>query len=330
MARKLRVEYSGACYHVINRGNYRRDLFAAKGTAESFQKCLFEAAAKFGWRLHAFVIMRNHFHLAVETPEPNLSEGMRWLQGTWAGRFNRFRAEGGRPFQGRYKALHVEPGHALAQVAHYIHLNPIRAKVVTAERILEYRWSSLPLFVAKARPTCLEPRTILVESGDLADTAAGWRRYLNYLDVVAEEEVKLREAKFGRLSRGWVIGSEEFKSDLKKELAAQGANLDRLLALGTDGTALRELREQGWEDQLKALSRKLGVKLNKLPPKKSAPEKVQLAAAMKLTSSASNAWIAEKLQMGKPATVSQFVRRFRLSGGTEQRRFRAILSKVKQ
>ena len=143
MPRKVRVEYAGACYHVINRGNYRRDLFAAKGAAESFQACVFEAGQCFGWRLHAFVIMRNHFHLAVETPEPNLSEGMKWLQGTWAARFNRFRGEGGRPFQGRYKALHVEAGHALAQVAHYIHLNPVRAKIKTAPRLGDYRWSSL-------------------------------------------------------------------------------------------------------------------------------------------------------------------------------------------
>ena len=93
MARKVRVEFAGACYHVINRGNYRKDLFAAKGAAESFQKCLLEAARRFDWRIHAFVIMRNHFHLALETPEPNLSAGMRWLQATWAVRFNRFRGE---------------------------------------------------------------------------------------------------------------------------------------------------------------------------------------------------------------------------------------------
>ena len=109
-----------------------------KGAAEAFERCLFEACAKCGWRLHAFVIMRNHFHLALETPEPNLSVGMKWLQGTWAARFNRYRGEVGRPFQGRFKALHVEPAHALAQVAHYIHLNPVRAKVVEADRLAEF------------------------------------------------------------------------------------------------------------------------------------------------------------------------------------------------
>ena len=75
----MRIEYAGACYHVLNRGNYRRDHFGGKGTAESFQRCLFEARARFGWRLHAFVIMRNHFHLAVETPEPNPSMGTQGL-----------------------------------------------------------------------------------------------------------------------------------------------------------------------------------------------------------------------------------------------------------
>ena len=155
MARKLRVEYAGACYHVINRGNYRSDIFAARG-AESFQRCLVEAAERFGWRLHAFVIMRNHFHLAVETPEPNLSEGMKWLQCTWAIRFNRFRGEVGHPFQGRYKGIHVERGTSLARVANYIHLNPICAGLVPVERVADYRWSSLPWFLGAHRQSLLE------------------------------------------------------------------------------------------------------------------------------------------------------------------------------
>ena len=76
------------------RGNYRRELFTGKGAAESFQACLLKTAARCGWRVHAFVVMSNHYHLAVETPGPNLSEGR--LQGTWATRFNRFRGESGR------------------------------------------------------------------------------------------------------------------------------------------------------------------------------------------------------------------------------------------
>ncbi|MSU66038.1 MAG: transposase [Opitutus sp.] len=328
MARKLRVEYAGACYHVLNRGNYRRNLFAPKGAAHSFQACLLEAAGRYGWRLHAFVIMRNHFHLAVETPEPNLSEGMRWLQATWAARFNRFRGVAGRPFQGRYKALHVEPGHALAQVAHYIYLNPVRARVTTVDQLLRHPWSSLPLFAAKNRPPTLEPDTVLAQSGDLPDTPAGWRRYLAYLDVVAEEEVKLRDEKFGRLSRGWAIGSPSFKADLKKELMEKGAGRARFELLGADAEAHREVRAELWEEKLGLAAKGFGVKLAALPPQKSAQAKVQLAAVLKVATSVSNTWLAERLQMGEPASVSQYVRRFRLRGGQETRAFKQALSRV--
>ena len=108
MPRQSRLEFAGACYHVINRGNYRRGLFAGEGAAAAFERVLDEACVRFGWRVHAYVIMRTHFHLALETPEPNLSLGMKWLQSTWVSRFNRLRRITGRPFQGRFKALHVE------------------------------------------------------------------------------------------------------------------------------------------------------------------------------------------------------------------------------
>ena len=327
MARKLRLEYEGACYHVINRGNYRRDVFAPKGAAESFEKCLFEACEKCGWRLHAFVIMRNHFHLAVETPLPNLSAGMKWLQGTWAMRFNRFRGELGRPFQGRYKALHVEPGHALAQVCHYIHLNPVRAKVVAADRVGEFVRSSLAWFTRKDRPKWLVADTVLGESGGLADTAAGWRKYREYLGFLAEEDAKLREERFGRLSRGWMVGSTDFKRALQKDLAEQGAALEKAHLLGTG--PVTEWREQHWEEKLKEGARILKIDLDRLPVRKSAPRKVKLAALLKAGTAVSNGWLAERLAMGQPASVSQFVRRFRLAKGEAEPAFQAALSRVK-
>lgn len=329
MARKLRLEFAGACYHVLNRGNYRRDLFAGRGAAEAFVCCLGEAAERFGWRVHAFVVMRNHFHLAVETPEPNLSAGMRWLQGTWAVRFNRLRREAGRPFQGRYKALYVEPGTPLAQVAHYIHLNPVRAHVVPAERVLDFRWSSLPRFVHGPRPAWLAAETVLTESGCLADNRAGWRKYVTYLGVLAEEEGKLRDQKFGRLSRGWALGSRQFQADLKTQLSEHGAARERFALLGADGEACRQVRAELWEEKLRAAAGATGVDLDSLPDRRSAPEKVQLAALMKTATSVSNAWLAERLRMGKPASVSQYVRRFRLRGAAEAPGFARALSRVK-
>jgi hypothetical protein len=261
--------------------------------------------------------MRNHFHLALETPAPNLSDGMQWLQGTWARRFNRFRGETGRPFQGRYKALHVEPGHALAQVAHYIHLNPVRARVVPAERVAEFRWSSLWWWSQPKRPAGLVPDTVLAECGGLADTRAGWRRYVDYLGVLAEEDVRRRGEKFGRLSRGWAVGTTEFKADLKKRLGRGAAIAGRIALLGGGPDAHRQWREEEWEEQLVATAKRLRVDLAALPAKKSAPAKVRLAAAMKAGTAVTNGWLAARLGMGPPATVSQFVRRWRLAAAAE-------------
>jgi putative transposase len=328
MARKLRLEFSGACYHVINRGNYRRNLFDTGGAAASFERCLMEAGVKFRWRVHAFVIMRNHFHLALETPEPNLSVGMKWLQGTWVARFNRYRGQAGRPFQGRYKALHVEPGHALAQVAHYIHLNPVCANVETAERLGAFRWSSLHWFPSKSRPACLDPTTILAESGELADTAAGWQCYIQYLGVLAEEDARRGQEKFGRLSRGWGVGSADYLTALRRDLAVIAPVAQPFELLGADRSAVLEARATLWEECLQRMASCLNVDLRNLSVAKSAESKVQLAALMKLGTSVSNDWLAQRLRMGRPGSVTQYVRRFHLKGGTQSAAFRAALSRI--
>lgn len=137
MTRKLRIEYEGAVYHVINRGNYRADIFEQSGAKAAFLKCLDEACQKSGWIVHAWVIMRNHYHLALETPRGNLVPGMHWLQATFSARFNRFRKENGHLFQGRYKAILVEPDRALGSLCQYIHLNPIRAKAVRTSELMQ-------------------------------------------------------------------------------------------------------------------------------------------------------------------------------------------------
>lgn len=313
MARKLRLEFPGACYHVVNRGNYRRDLFIRTDAATCFERCLAQASERFHWRVHAFVIMRNHFHLALETPEPNLSDGMKWLQGTWAARVNRFRGEQGRPFQGRYYAQHVEPGHALAQVCHYIHLNPVRAGVLPAAQLPVYRWSSLRRFMSPApRPAWLVPATVLLASGDLPDHPEGWRRYCDYLGVLAETDPKHHNEKTARLFGGWAIGSREFLDMLREELLARALPAGSAPELlGADRNMHRGMRAQIWEERLVALARAMNIPLAALPPRYSALPKVRLAAAMKRTTSASNVWLAARLNMGNPASLAPMLRRFR-------------------
>ena len=135
------MEFEGALYHVISRGNYRKDLFDG-GAAGSFERTLFEACEKRGWLLHAYVIMSNHYHLALETPAGNLVEGMRWLQGTFGIRFNAFRGERGHVFQSRYKSLVIEEGRPLLGLVNYIHLNPVRAGIVDLAGLRGYNPSS--------------------------------------------------------------------------------------------------------------------------------------------------------------------------------------------
>jgi REP element-mobilizing transposase RayT len=311
---------------VINRGLDGRKVFGPKGAAGAFELCLGETAVAYGWQVYAYVILRDHFHLAVETPRPNLAAGMKWLQGTWATRFNRFEADGGRPFQGRYKSLHVEPGETMARVANYIHLNPVRAKVVPAARLEEFKHSSLPSYFRKDRPDWLAAAAVLKESGGLPDNAAGWRAYRKYLAVLAEGDAISREGRFRRMSRGRVVGSVEFKRSWKKDLAKLGRDWERARSKGRE--VVPEAREKLWAEKLKTGARLLKIKLDRLPKKKSATQKAQLAALLRIGTGVSNDWLARKLAMGHPASVSQIVRRFKQAGEDRKKGFREVLSKI--
>ena len=184
MARRLRIQYPGARYHVINRGNLQHDVFATCGAKNAFLVALDEAAVQFGWQVHAFVVMRNHYHLARETPEPNLVDGMHWMQSTFATRLTRFHDQHGHVFQGRYKALLVEDAHHLARVCDYIHLNPVRAGVVPADRVGEFQSSSLwHCLQATARDWFQS--TELLRSLLLESESEPWRKYLDHLANVA-------------------------------------------------------------------------------------------------------------------------------------------------
>ena len=98
MPRAARVQYEDARYHILNRGNYRKDLFLTHRTDQAFTEVMFEACERYQWYLHAYVLMSNHYHLCLETPQANLSDGMHWLQSTFANRFNKFTGERGHVF----------------------------------------------------------------------------------------------------------------------------------------------------------------------------------------------------------------------------------------
>jgi len=304
VARRLRIEYAGALHHVINRGNYRRDLFADEKVAEAFVRTLFEAAGKFGWRVQAYVLMSNHFHLAVATPEPTLGEGMHWLQSTMATWFNRLRGENGHLFQGRYKSLLIEDATALARVVDYIHLNPVRAKVVPPERLAEFRWSSLPAFLTQPRLPELEAQDWLQARGGWSDDEVGWRAYMDYLSGIARDEAGWEQAGLVGMSHGWAIGTAAWRQALAKEHA------QKALSTGLPRDERLELRQASWRTSLAAnltQAGKMQADLETRPLKQK--WKVALAVKIRGECGAPIAWLAEQLKLGRSGSLRGYLHR---------------------
>jgi putative transposase len=154
MARKLRLEYPGAIYHVLNRGDRREPIFRTDQDRRLFLETLAQTCRKTDWQVPALCLMSNHFHLVVETPGANLVAGMKWFLGAYTSRFNRRHKLFGHLFSGRYKSLIVDGNGTgyLKTVCDYVHLNPVRAKLLRPEqRLLGYRWSSYPAYLLSAR-----------------------------------------------------------------------------------------------------------------------------------------------------------------------------------
>ena len=142
MARPLRVEYPGAYYHVMNRGNAGENIFENERDKERFLRYLEKAVERFSLIIHTYCLMDNHYHLLVETREPNLSVAIQWLNVSYAAYYNKRHQRVGHLFQGRFKAILIEADEYLKELSRYIHLNPVRAKTVTTPA--EYPWSSYP------------------------------------------------------------------------------------------------------------------------------------------------------------------------------------------
>ena len=140
MSRPLRIEYAGALLHVTSRGNERKPIYRNDADFQLFLNTLSEVCDQFNWVIHSFCLMTNHYHLVVETPDANLSKGMRQLNGVYTVRFNRKYGRVGHLFQGRYKSILVDKDAYLMELSRYVVLNPVRAKMVKSPD--EWPWSS--------------------------------------------------------------------------------------------------------------------------------------------------------------------------------------------
>ena len=210
MARSLRVEYAGAFYHVLNRGNAAGLIFKSSRDREKFLEYLGKTVERFFIRIHAYCLMPNHYHLLIETPEPNLSRAIQWINVSYATYFNRKRDRHGHLFQGRFKAILIEADEYLKQLSRYIHLNPVRAKLV--DKPAEYVWSSYPSFTGlKKPPDWLESGWLLSQFGAKKKRAEkNYKRFVEGVDL--EKIANPSDDVVG----GLLLGSPEFVRWVKK------------------------------------------------------------------------------------------------------------------
>jgi putative transposase len=294
MARKLRLEYPGAIYHVMNRGDRREDIFRDDQDRQRFLTTLGETCAKAGWGVHALCLMPNHFHLVVETPQPNLVAGMKWFLGTYTTRFNRRHKVFGHLFSGRYKSLVVDgSGNGyLKTVCDYVHLNPARARLLKPEQALrDYRWSSWSEYLKRPgqRWAWLRVDRLLGEYRIAQDSAAGRRRLEEALE---ERRGAQTEGAFQAIRRGWFFGDDALKQELLAQVSAKGgaSHYGEELRESAEAQAQRMVREElGWRqwDEAELAARRKGD-----------PEKVAMAQRLRRETTMTLAWVAERLQMG--------------------------------
>jgi len=310
MARKLRVEYPGAIYHLMNRGDRREPIFRDNADRQRFVETLAEACAKTGWQVHAYVLMPNHFHLVVETPQPNLVAGMKWFLGAYTGRFNRRHKLFGHLFCGRYKSLIVDGSGSgyLKSVCDYVHLNPARAKLLPADQPLKrFAWSSWPayLLAPSKRPAWLRVDRLLGEWGIPKDSPAGRQRLAQELEARRGAE---EGEEFKPIRRGWCLGAETFRQELLAQMSERmGAE-----HYGEERTETAEARaEQIIAEELKRRRWKEAA-LRTWP--KGDAVKVALAARLRTESTMTVGWIAERLGMGSRGYLNHLLYRQRKAG----------------
>ena len=315
MPRKPRVEYAGAVYHVMSRGNHLQKVFFGEYDCRVFLETLGEVCRRSGWRVHAYVLMGSHYHLLLETPEPNLVAGMQWLQGTYTKRFNAAHRKWKHLFQGRYKAIPVEPGGMyFTTVATYIHLNPVRVKGYDfgRSRLEDHVQSSYPGYIGNVqRPEWLFTRRVLAQLG-MADTAAGRRKYAEYMRGRVEE-VRNRHPPWKAdpcwqsIRRGWHFGGEEFRQEILKHVEDA---LHKGRRTSFSGQEIQEHDEAAAEAWIAKGMEKLGLREADIEKfSMNCPEKYALAWLARKHTSVRLAWIRARLRMGTATSSSAYLKR---------------------
>jgi len=212
MARPLRLEFAGALYHITSRGDRREAIYETDEDRELFLTVFSEVCDRYHWVCHAYCLMGNHYHLLIETPQANLSMGMRQLNGVYTQSFNSAHRRVGHVFQGRYKAILVDKNSYLLELARYIVLNPVRASMVRS--VKDWPWSSYRATVGQQeKPDWLNTDWLLAAFGRRKSKAIdAFKRFVN--------EGKGQPSPWEQLRNQVFLGDEKFVKSMHKLIDA--------------------------------------------------------------------------------------------------------------
>lgn len=296
MARRLRLISNQGAYHVYNRAELGQPIFETDAAKQVFLETILRTTQRFGWELPAYAIMTNHFHLVVTTPRGNLSQGMHALQSDFANKHKVFRGSPGHVFQSRFGSAYCPAGPSAARKFDYVHLNPVRAGIVTLEGLRDYPWTSYRLL---RRPELRGLVTIGPALGcmhGLRDDPAGWDAYEERLrfELATEERPATDEELFGLV---------------RKEKAGRRTDEISLPAVvGKSAEMLRKEEEARWEDAFKAELAAEGRhsdELTTLPH--SQAWKLTLARRMRDKHGAPASWIARRMGFNSEAYLRKLL-----------------------
>jgi len=256
MARQLRIEYEGAFYHITSRGNQRDKIFWDDKDKEEFKKILNRTKQRYGYLLHAYVLMDNHYHLLIETPHANIKQAMQNINTSYTVYVNRRHNRFGHLLQGRYKAFIVDKENYLLELGRYIHLNPVRAKI--AQRPEDYKWSSYREYLQGWKQTITDTDDTLFSFSTKRAIAVE-----KYQEFMSEEISEISPLKG---SVGSVLGDEAFREKVIRHLKAI-----------PDKTEIPEIKEMESKylikDVIRAVSKYYGIREEELLERKKSTER---------------------------------------------------------
>lgn len=214
MSRPLRIEYPGALYHVTSRGNARKKIFRDDQDKEIFLDTFASVVKRYNWLCHAYCLMDNHYHLIIETPDANLSKGMRQLNGVYTQRYNKRHGKTGHVFQGRFKALLVQKDTYLLELSRYVVLNPVRVRIIEDPK--DWKWSSYPATAGLTKTLdYVTTDWLLQQFGSKRKTAVG--RYKEFV----QEGIKKKASPWEELQGQILLGDEKFIEEFRDILSGK-------------------------------------------------------------------------------------------------------------